>query len=75
MSSTNPVRAAAAGVIRAEMARRRLTSTDLASALNCSQSSASRRMTGEVGLSLDEVAVIAEWLGIVPAALLEASAA
>ena len=52
-----------AAEIRAEMARQRLTGVELARLLQCSQQSASRRLTGEVGIDLDELAVIADWLG------------
>lgn len=62
MSSS--LRSLTAGNLRAEMARHRKTSLDLANVLNVSQSSASRRMTGEKSLDLDEVEVIAEWLNI-----------
>lgn len=75
MSSTNPLRVTVAGALRAEMARRRLTSSDLASVLKCSQSSASRRLTGDVGLDLDELALIAEWLDITSEDLLRGSVA
>ena len=46
------------------MARQKRTGVELASVLNCSQQSASRRLNGGHGLDLDELPVIAEWLGI-----------
>lgn len=56
----------AAAELRAEMARQRYTSSDLAGVLSLSQTSAHRRMTGDAGLDLDEIALIADWLGIDP---------
>lgn len=46
------------------MARQQRTGVELASVLNCSQQSASRRLNGGQGLDLDELPLIAEWLGI-----------
>lgn len=46
------------------MARQRRTSKELAEVLHCSQSSASRRMTGETVLDLDEIDAIVKWLGV-----------
>lgn len=70
MSSQLTTAQRVAGALRAEMARQRKTGLDLAQLLNCSQSSASRRMTGEVTLDLDEVGAISEWLDIPIATLL-----
>lgn len=70
MSSPTPLRYSVAGALRAELARRKLTSLDLARVLDTSQSSAARRLSGEVGLDLDELATIASWLGLPPTALL-----
>lgn len=53
-----------AGEVRAEMARQRKTGVELASHLQISQQSASRRLTGETDFDLDEVASIAEWLDV-----------
>lgn len=50
--------------MRAEMARQKRTGVELASVLKCSQQSASRRINGGLGLDLDELPVIAEWLGL-----------
>lgn len=52
------------------MARQRKTGTQLASLLECSQQSASRRMNGEVDMTLDELSVITNWLGVPLARLL-----
>lgn len=46
------------------MARQKRTGTELAAVLQCSQQSASRRLNGGQGLDLDELPVIAEWLGV-----------
>lgn len=46
------------------MARQKRTGVELAAVLQCSQQAASRRITGEKGIDLDELPVIAEWLGI-----------
>lgn len=72
MSYPNPLRQSVAGALRAEMARRKLTSSDLARALNCSQSSASRRMTADIAIDLDELEVIATWLGVTAETLVAA---
>lgn len=56
----------AAAELRAEMARQRYSSGDLAEALSLSQTSAHRRMTGDAGLDLDEIALVADWLGVDP---------
>lgn len=53
-----------AGNLRAEMARQKLSGVDLAALLKCSQQSASRRVTGAQALDLDELARVAEWLGV-----------
>lgn len=54
----------AAAEIRGLMAAKRKTSKELAVTLGISQSSASRRMSGQSVLALDEVEVIADWLGV-----------
>lgn len=57
------------------MAFRRHSSSDLASALGLSQSSASRRMTGEVSMDLDEIETVVKWLDIPVGQLIEEQAA
>lgn len=59
--------------IRAELARRDLRQPDLATALNMHPMSVSKRMTGQVGWSIDEVQAAADWFGIPLVALLEAA--
>ncbi|MFT3871577.1 MAG: hypothetical protein QM714_02855 [Nocardioides sp.] len=53
-----------AAEIRAEMARQKRTGVQLAEVLQCSQQSVSRRLAEGQGLDLDELPLIAEWLGI-----------
>lgn len=50
--------------IRAEMARQRISQHTLAEQLGWTQGYLSRRLTGEVSLSLDDVDAIAAALGI-----------
>lgn len=71
MSSQHRLSQIAAGGLRAEMSRQRKTSNDLASILHCSQSSASRRMTGETGMDLDEIQTVSDWLGVPIGVLLQ----
>lgn len=56
--------------IRAEMARRKRTQAQLAGALGLTRSSMHRRMTGEQALNVDELHVIASFLGVSVATLL-----
>jgi transcriptional regulator with XRE-family HTH domain len=69
------LRQATAAELRAEMARQRKTGVELAALLECSQQSASRRMNGDVDMSLDEIAKIADWLGVPFAQLVAAPTA
>lgn len=64
MSYNPTLRAEAAGALRAEMARQKKTSQDLADYLNISQSSANRRMNGQSPIDLDEVDRLARWLDV-----------
>lgn len=74
MSSPSNLSQSVAAELRAEMARQRKTTTDLAYALKISQSSASLRYSGKQTLTLDEVGIVAEWLGVPLTALLAAHA-
>lgn len=74
MSSNPSLTQTVAGELRAEMARQRKTGIDLAEVLQCSQQSASRRMTGSIGLDLDELDRVAAWLGLTPAHFMRAPA-
>lgn len=58
------LRSLTAGEVRAEMARQRKSGIELASLLNLSQQSVSRRLNAETDFSLDELAVVADWLGV-----------
>lgn len=64
MSSPTTFAQSVAAELRAEMARQRKSTTELASALNISQSSASRRFSGEQAMSLDEINAVAIWLKV-----------
>ena len=46
------------------MARQKRTGVQLAEVLHCSQQSASRRLNGGQGFDLDELPLIADWLGV-----------
>lgn len=46
------------------MARQRKSGVELATLLSLSQQSTSRRLNAETDLSLDELALAADWLGI-----------
>lgn len=58
------MRQGVAAEVRAEMARQRKTGVDLAPVLHLTQQSVSRRLTAETDISLDELVVIADWLGV-----------
>ena len=75
MSSEQTLSQAVAGALRAEMARQRRTSIELAACLGVSQATAARRTNGETPLDLDEIETIAAWLDVPVAALLADAAA
>lgn len=58
------------GEIRAEMARQRLSQTDLADRLGISQAKLSRALNGKVPLTIDFIQDVADALGVPFAALL-----
>ncbi len=60
--------------VRAEMARRRITQTELASHLDMSQSMLSNRLTGKLAFNVDELASIAAALEVDIAVLMQAPA-
>lgn len=60
--------------IRAEMARRSVTQTDLASRVQLSLPALRRRLSGESQLLVSELLEIAEALGVTPRRLLPAEA-
>lgn len=62
--------ATTAGEIRAELARRRLSQRDFADAIGKSQVWVSRRLSGAVPLTVDDVELIARGLEVEVAALL-----
>jgi transcriptional regulator with XRE-family HTH domain len=53
-----------AAEVRGEAARRRVTSARLAAALDVSTGSMSRRMTGKQPFTVDELALVADTLGV-----------
>jgi transcriptional regulator with XRE-family HTH domain len=55
--------------IRAEMARQRLSQQNLADKLGWGQTVVSKRLTGKVAITADEVKQIADALGVTPAVL------
>lgn len=59
-----------AAEVRAHMARVRINQTQLAEALKLTQSSISKRLRGVVAFNTDELQVVANVLGVHPAALL-----
>lgn len=53
-----------AAEVRAEMARQKKTGKDLSSTLGLTQSTTSRRLTGEVPFDMAEIFTVSDWLGI-----------
>jgi transcriptional regulator with XRE-family HTH domain len=62
--------ATTAAEIRAELARRRLSQRDFAVAVGQNQQWVSRRLSGSVPLTVDDVALIAKTLDVAVVALL-----
>lgn len=56
--------------VRANMARARMTQTDLAVVLGLTQSAVSKRLRGKIAFSVDELELVADALGVDPATLL-----
>jgi transcriptional regulator with XRE-family HTH domain len=56
--------------VRANMARARMTQTDLAVVLGLTQSAVSKRLRGKIAFSVDELEKVADALGVHPAVLL-----
>ena len=56
--------------VRANMARARMTQTDLAGVLGLTQSAVSKRLRGKIAFSVDELEMVAGALGVHPAVLL-----
>lgn len=63
----NDVRAKIAAEVRAELARQNKTQRDVAERLGIAQPSVQLRLTGRRAFRAEELAVIADWLGV-PAA-------
>jgi transcriptional regulator with XRE-family HTH domain len=62
--------AAHCGALRAEMARRGATQNEIAKALGITQQSVSRRLKGEVPITVSELKSIADYLGVHASVLL-----
>lgn len=71
---TQTFTAQVAANVRAELARRGLSQVDIAATLGVSQAAVSRRLSGSVPLDVNEVAAIADLLGITPSQLVSAAA-
>lgn len=61
--------------VRAEMARRGVSQTDLSARLGMNQSQISKRLSGTIAFTIDELVAIATTLGVPLAALLPADVA
>ncbi len=66
----SPLTAAAAGALRAEMARKRVSQAALAKQVGCSQQRISRRLSGKHPITVDDLEKFAEALGITVADVL-----
>ena len=64
-----------AGAVRAELARRRISGRELAQGLGWSVGMTARRLRGECAFDVDELAAVADFLGITPADLIAQVAA
>lgn len=62
--ATKSVSASVASNVRAELARRGLTQRELADKLGLTQTAISSRLRGIVAFDVDELAVVAETLGV-----------
>lgn len=61
--------------VKAEMARRGITQTDLASALGITQPQVSARLRGRVAFDVNELHAVSAFLGVPVATLLEGAGA
>lgn len=68
MQST-PLHETVAAEVRAELARRKVSQTQIAMLLGISQAGVSRRLLGQTPMDVNEIAAIAEFLDIPVAAL------
>lgn len=59
--------------VRAEVARQGRRHTDAAAAIGVHKANLSRRMRGEVAFRADELARLAEWLGVPIATLVQSN--
>lgn len=63
-SAGREVAARVAGQIRAEMARQRCTTADLAACLGVSPHTAGRRLSGRTDFTAVDLVLIADWLSV-----------
>jgi predicted transcriptional regulator len=70
MPMTSPFSERVAANVRAELARRSLSQTDLARMLGTTQQAVSRRISGKVPFDTEELNSIAEQLGVPVASLI-----
>lgn len=63
-TDTHSLRLQVAGEVRAEMARQKKTGRELGDVLGLTAMSASRRLSGQTSIDLDELSKIADWLGV-----------
>lgn len=70
MTSNTKARAAVSAEVRAQMGRYNKRQRELAEVLGISQPQVSARLRGDVAWSVDDLATIAQWLGISPADLI-----
>lgn len=70
LRASGATREKVAAEVRAELARARLSQQQLATIIGKEQTYVSRRLKGEVPFTVDEVVIIAGYLGIAPRQLL-----
>lgn len=75
MTPDSALREVAAGNVRAEMARRRITQEMLAPILGISQPALSRRLRGQLPFDLDELEALARFLDVDPSRFLASTSA
>lgn len=73
MAQTHAERVGAA--VRAEMTRRKITQAEVSACIGLTQQAVSRRLAGQVPFDVNELAKIADYLGLDIATLVKAKAA
>lgn len=64
MMNRHPAEQTIAGEVRALLAKRRKTATDLAAILGITPHTAGRRLSGRVAFTVAELFIIASWLDV-----------